>query len=163
MKPLSYIYLLGIALVLFSSCSNGDEEPDAEIGGGGTLTLSGDEAHYTSGKLEVSETAYGRADLTGLEESLVAVSSGISIPKTAGEELVPEGSDLEQQFVVVASEMAISMSIFADGTKRDYVSDVSKAINVTIDQSSKEVTFNDAAVVNADNGSILTLNGTLVW
>ncbi|GGF23689.1 hypothetical protein [Echinicola rosea] len=163
MKPFSYFYLFGIATILFLSCNNGDEEPDPVSGGGGTLTLSGDEAHYTSGKLEVSETAYGRADLTGLEESLVAVSSGISIPNTPDEELVPEGGDLEQQFVIVASELAISMSIFADGTKRDYVSNVTNPINVTINQEAKEVVFNDAAVVNADNGSVLTLNGTLTW
>lgn len=52
MKPQNYFWLIGLTVILFSSCNNGDDEPDPVSSGGGTLTLTGDEAHYTSNKLD---------------------------------------------------------------------------------------------------------------
>lgn len=163
MRRLLNFSLIVLFVISANGCNNGDDEPNPVNEGGGTLMLSGDEAHYTSGMLEVNQTAYGREDLTGLEASLVAISSGLSIPESADDELLPTSGNLEQQFVIVASEIAISMSIFAAGTKRDYISDVSNPVNVTVNTAAKEVIFANAQVINADNGSELTLNGTLTW
>ncbi|WP_339713311.1 hypothetical protein [uncultured Kriegella sp.] len=174
--------LWALLLCLVSiSCSNDDNhdtETPSKTGGEGTIQLSGPDTTDVGTTLTVGDVAYGRDDLTGIEESIVVVNKGatISEERATGGPANPENlssiitDDKDNGFVIVVGAGAVSMAILIDGTPYRYgcisegsTTAFSNCESFDFDIPGKKMVFSNTTVKNTDTGSLLTLDGTVTW
>ena len=140
------------------------------------LTLSGSETARVGNELTTGGTAFGRTDLTGPIESLIIVDqcSTISDEPAAFPPGDPRNTasfntaDPDNTFVMVVSEAAISMVIVKEAVPYRYACDSDFTVfmdcgGLDFDVATRTLTVTNVTVENTDTGSVLTLNGSVVW
>ncbi|WP_200976731.1 hypothetical protein [Echinicola sp. 20G] len=154
----SLLYLSLLSFLLIFSCNNGDDEDDEPaITGSGTISLQGSDTDKVGTSLVVGNVAYGRDDLTGLEESIIVVDEGSTITDTV------HPKDPMNTFVMVVSDIAISMSIIKNGTKYDYTCAMDACGEIDFDVSGKKAVLDNTIVVNAETSEVLVMDGVITW
>ncbi|MCF6300762.1 MAG: hypothetical protein L3J52_06550 [Proteobacteria bacterium] len=137
------------------------------------LSLSGGDTVEIGDTLNAGDIAYGRADLTGIEESIIVVDVGSTIssdpapfpPGNPGNLILITPADPNNTFIMIVGGGAISMNIVTEGVVRRYACggifiDCSQFV---LDPVNRMVTFTNATVENVDTQSVLTINGILTW
>jgi len=178
MKNLRNLSTILIALLFISSCEANDDRNDSpNTEAKGVITLTGDDTADVGNTLNVGAIAYGRKDVTGIEESLIIAPVG-SVISDDSPTLSPNdpgyvGSiinfkDNKNAFVIVATKELISMIIVTNGVERRYICDskFNTSVNcgaITLDAPTRKVVFNNTTVKNVNTGTFLTLNGELTW
>ena len=142
----------------------------------GVITLSGDDTTIVGTQLDTGNISSSlAAELQ--PDYIVIVDQASSVTFTPPNILVPNIADFKNGFVLVVTDdspgsgtKGISMSITVSGTKLDYACSspvtvfIECGINsIVLDITNKTETFDNAAVINTDTGTILTLDGTLTW
>jgi len=178
MKNLYKTQLFFLFLVLVIGCSNSDDDNNTnnDNDANGIILLSGDDTSEVGTTLVVGDIAEGRADLTGIEDSIIIVEEGTTIsddpaPFPLGDprnEVIFNRSDPNNGFVIVVKDGAISMSIIVEGVPYTHACESEFNIftdcgSLDINLNENKVVFNNSTVENTDTGAILTLNGTVTW
>jgi len=140
------------------------------------IALSGAETAQIGSNLHTGDSVFGRRDLTGPIDALIAVDECSTISRDPA--AFPPGdprntgsfspADPDNTFVMVVSEAAISMSIVRNAQPYRYACDSDFAVfidcvGLDFDAATKTLTMTNTTVENTDTGSVLTLNGTLAW
>lgn len=176
MKNLYKTLLLFLFLLLVIGCSNSDNNESNDNDAKGTILLSGNDTSAVGTTLIVGDIAEGRADLTGIEDSIIIVEEGTTIsddpapfpPGDPRNVAVFNRSDPNNGFVMVVKDGAISMSIIVEGVLYTHACESEFNIftncgSLDINLVENKVVFNDTTVENTETGAILTLNGTITW
>ena len=138
-----------------------------------TLTLTGDDAATYGNELVLTEFAYGRGDLTGLEQSLIATNDNVLQAITDG--IVDEDA-VANGIVFISSAPGISMRINVNGVSGLYLlgcTDISGTATpcdeISFNVANRTITFTDAVVQpstsseNVLGTAPMTINGQLEW
>ncbi|MAU14999.1 MAG: hypothetical protein CMH46_05605 [Muricauda sp.] len=141
----------------------------------GTITLSGAETSELGTSLTVGNIEVANASLTGTDKSVILMSENISV---VDNEFVYD--DDQNGFVIVAADFStggstdidssISMTIVKDGVEYRHACS-SPYLNFFtacgdgfgIDFDAKSVTFDGTTVINTEDDTILTMDGTITW
>ncbi|MBQ4915463.1 hypothetical protein J8L85_13495 [Maribacter sp. MMG018] len=162
---------------LIFGCGSDDstEEEVVSNGAQGNITLSGDETSELGTSLTVANIEVANASLTGTDKSVILMSENISV---VDDEFVYD--DDQNGFVIVAADFStggsadidksISMTIVKDGEEYRHACS-SPYLNFftacgdgfAIDFEGKSVTFDGTTVINTDDDTILTMDGTITW
>lgn len=140
------------------------------------LALSGGDTAKVGTSLATGDLAFGREDLAGPIESLIIVDKCSTIsPAPAA---FPPGdprntasfntADPDNSFVMVVSDATVSMAIVKNAVSYRYA--CATGVNVFVDcggldfnVATKTLKMTKVKVENTDTGSLLTINGTIVW
>lgn len=176
MKTVYIVYALLLSTSM-TSCNKDNDEINEVNNAQGVIELVGEDTLTVGTELEVGDIAYGREDLTGLEESVIIVSKGAIISEET-QSTSPNDPDYAQSiidfpdekngFVIVAGEQLVSIVIITNGVETRYVCDsiFETSIScgsVSINKDDKRVVFTNTTVRNTETGTVLTMNGTLQW
>ena len=169
------LYCSTLFLIFGCGSDDGNEEGAASYQSRGNITLSGDETSELGTSLSVGNIEVANASLTGTDKSVILLSENISV---VDDELVYE--DDQNGFVIVAADFStggsadidksISMTIVKDGEEYRHACS-SPYLNFftacgdgfAIDFEGKSVTFDGTTVINTDDDTILTMDGTITW
>ncbi len=161
--------------LLIIGCSNSNNQSN-DNDAKGTILLSGEDTSEIGTTLIVGHITEGRADLTGIEDSIIIVEKGTTISKDPAP--YPPGDprnvavfnrkDPNNGFVIVVKDVSISMSIIVEGVPYTYACESEFNIftncgSLDINLIENKVVFDNSTVENTDTGAILTLNGTITW
>ncbi len=176
MKTTYIVYAL-LLLTSLTSCNKDNDAVNETNNAQGIIELVGEDTQVVGTELEVGDIAYGREDLTGLEESVIIVSKGAAISQETPTispndpdyaESIIDFPDEKNGFVIVAGEQLVSIVIITNGVETRYVCDsiFETSIScgsVSIDKDDKRVVFTNTTVRNTETGTVLTMNGSLKW
>jgi hypothetical protein len=152
--------------------ATGCTPPSASYG----LTLRGADTAQIGTNLKTGDMAFGRKDLTGPIDALIIVDECSTI--SAAPATFPPGdprntasfntADPDNAFVMVVSNTVISMTVVKNAVAYRYAcsSDVNVFMDcggLDFDISRKTLTMTNVTVENTDTGSVLTMNGTIIW
>lgn len=163
---------------------DGTENAESFVGGGtnnagGGFDLSGDDTSVYGTRLDAGAVGASLANsATGQPDYIIIVDEGKSVTDSMSIEF--EGvEETINGFILVFSDAStaitdlefISMTILKDGVEFDYTciapseppADCGGLEAVSLDIPSGTATLTNATVVNADSGTVLTLNGTVTW
>ena len=128
-----------------------------------TLTLSGDDTAQIGTTLRTGDIKYGRRDLTGVLESIIIVDEGSMIPDEGTSTELIIHDDINNLFVISASDFGISMSVVRNLTTYSYTcvraGTSDNCSTLDFDTANRTVTFTDTTVENTSTSSVLTING----
>ncbi|VXB49326.1 conserved hypothetical protein [Maribacter litoralis] len=141
----------------------------------GTIILSGVETSELGTALSIGNIEVANTALTGTDKSVILLSDNISV---SDNEFVYD--DDQNGFVIVAAdfsaggstsvEKTISMTIVKNGVEYRHACSTPNlniftdcGENFRIDFDGNTVIFDNTTVINTDNDSILTLDGTVTW
>ncbi|WP_040282347.1 hypothetical protein [Psychroserpens damuponensis] len=175
MKTTLNVFKILVITLLLTGCSSDDDSGSGSSGNFGTIQLSGADTASVGSSLTVGNIDPDGLDTTGTSSSVVLLDENTSIQNG---ELVP--TDFLNAFVIVAAEFtvgdnaevnkAISMTILRNGEEFSYVcstpatasaDDTDCGTGFSVDKIAKQIVFDDTTVINVDNGTILTMNGTI--
>ncbi|WP_157491599.1 hypothetical protein [Maribacter thermophilus] len=169
------LYCSAFFLVFGCGADDNTEEEVVSSEVQGNITLSGSETSELGTSLTVVNIEVANASLTGTDKSVILLSENISV---VDNELVYE--DDQNGFVIVAADFStggsadidksISMTIVKDGEEYRHACS-SPYLNFftacgdgfAIDFEGKSVTFDGTTVINTDDDTILTMDGTITW
>ena len=136
----------------------------------GTIQLSGEGTSLTVGNIEVANVA-----LSGTDKSAILLSENITV---VDNEFIYESD--QNGFVIVVADFStggspdidktISMTIVRNGQEfrhacsspyQNFLTDCGDGFGV--DFESKRVIFENTTVINTDDDTILTMDGTITW
>ncbi|MBD0851916.1 hypothetical protein [Maribacter arenosus] len=170
------LYCLTFFLIFGCGSDDGvDQENAGDNQVSGTITLSGVETSELGTSLTVGNIEVANTSLTGTDKSVILLSQNISV---VDNELVYD--DYQNGFVLVAADFStggsadidksISMTIVKDGEEYSHACS-SPYLNFFtvcgdgfgIDFDAKSVTFDGTTVINTEDDTILTMDGTITW
>ncbi len=171
------IHLFFAMILLINCTTDSTNETIEELNNQGILTLSGEDTSIVGNELQIGDIAFGREDLTGLENTIVIVSKGANISEEPPSlsindpdyvESIIDFPDKKNTFVIVAGEKLISMVIVTNGIERRYTCDSTYESSIAcgsiiLNKDSKKAIFLNSTVKNAETGTVLTINGTISW
>lgn len=169
-----------VLILSITSCGGGgggnNNSTNTSGNASGVITLSGDDTSIVGTQLD---TGYVGSSLAAelQPDYIIIVDKASSVTFTPPNVLTPNIADPSNGFVMVIMDdspgsgtKGISMSIIVEGTKLDYACTTPVATfiecginSIDLDIANKTVNFDNATVINADTGTILTIDGTLTW
>ncbi|MEO9892731.1 hypothetical protein [Aurantibacter sp.] len=174
-KVKNLLYCSTFFLIFGCGSDDSTEEEIISNGAHGNITLSGDETSELGTSLSVVNIEVANASLTGTDKSVILLSENIAV---VDNEFVYD--DDQNGFVIVAADFStggsadidssISMTIIKDGVEYRHACS-SPYLNFFtacgdgfgIDFDSKSVTFDSTTVINTEDDTILTMDGTITW
>lgn len=169
------LYCSTLFLIFGCGSDDGDEEEAASYQSRGNITLSGDETSELGTLLSVGNIEVANASLTGTDKSVILLSENISV---VDDELVYD--DDQNGFVIVAAD-------FSTGGSTDIAKSISTVIvkngqefrhactspyqnfftscgdGFGVDFEAQKVTFESTTLINTEDDTILTMDGTITW
>jgi hypothetical protein len=136
---------------------NGGDNPPTD---NTQLSITGEEASTIGTSLAVNDIAYGLADFTGVERSVVMAGRGLDI-----DSLVASTTTAASGFYLVALdagvEFAGALVVVVDGEDFEYECTIN--CGLSINYAARNVLFNDASFINTVSGNEILLNGSVAW